>query len=385
MIPYLLTFALSSGLFELGSVFERTRNGRRVAGLLQALAVIALCVLAGARDVTIGTDTAGYGVFIFQQGVLSNSYDSFVTALDLSQWDVAPLFALGSYAVIKVFESQFIYFFVIELAMLVPVVLVARSVSRAHLGLTMLAYMLVFFIPGLNMMRQSIAMGFVMLGTLSLMGSYYVRAGVQLLVACLIHASAVVGFGFYLLWFLLFKKDGNGLGLTYRKWFQPIALLVVLYITIGTIFFRQLTSSLTNLEGVGRLFLYAAHEEGSEYGTSSLLFLCLMIAGVFMLRTGIKGESNIRVTFFCILIALSLPFFVLSGIDNTIARMMGYCTLFIVPLIGTCVKDLRSTTLTTFSGIAMLAASCCVRFFVCFAWQGFNAAIPYTSSMLGIG
>ena len=385
MVPYLFTFSLSSGLFELGSFFEGSRSGRRVAWPLYALAVIALCVLAGARDVTIGTDTAGYGVFIYQQGIFSNTYEGFNHALEVSYWDVAPLFALGSFVVIRLFQSQFAYFFAIELAMLVPVLLAARSVSKNHLGLVMLAYMLVFFIPGLNMMRQSVAMGFVMLGILSTMGSRYACASVQLLVACLIHASAVVGFAFCLLWFVMFKKDDAGLEPTYRKWFQPIVLLVVFGIMLGTIFFHQLTSFLTNLEGVGRLFLYASHEGGSEYGTSSLLFLCLMIVSAFMLRTGIKGRSNIDATFFCTLIALSVPFFVLSGIDNTIARMMSYCTLFIVPFISACVKDLKNTTLTTFSGIAMLTASCCTRFFVCFVWQGFNAAVPYTSSILGIG
>lgn len=385
MIPYLFTFALSSGLFELGSLFGGTRNGRRATGLLFALAVVALCVLAGARDVTIGTDTAGYGVFIYQQGLLSSTYEEFKQALDASSWDVAPLFALGSFVVIKLFQSQFAYFFAIELAILIPVLLAARSMTRNHLGLVMLGYMLVFFIPGLNMMRQSIAMGIVLLGVLSTMSSHYIRAVAQLLAACLIHASAVVGFAFCLLWFAMFKKNDVGSGATYRKWFQPIALLVTFGIMLGTIFFRQLTSALTNLEGVGRLFAYASHEGGIEYGTSSLLFLCLMIVGAFMIRTGIKGNSNISATFFCTLIAVSLPFFVLSGIDNTIARMTSYCTMFIVPLIGTCVEDLRNTTLATSAGIAMLAASCCIRFFVCFAWQGFDAAIPYTSTMLGIG
>lgn len=385
MIPYLFTFALSAGLFELGSACEGLRNGRRLSLLLCALAVIPLCVLAGARDVTVGTDTAGYGVFVYQQGILSSSFEGFTQALDNSSWDIAPLFALGSFIVIKLFESQFAFFFAIELAMLIPVVIAARNASNKHLGLIMLAYMLVFFIPGLNMMRQSIAMGFVVLAVLSMIRSRYIRAVVLSVVAILLHASAVVVIVFCALWLAIFKKDETESEWVYRKWAQPIMLITAFGVVLGTIFFRELTSSLTHLEGIGRLFLYATHEEGGEYGTSTLLFMLLMTTGVFMARTGVKKNSSAQAMFFCIVIALSIPFFVLSGIDNTIARMMSYCTLFVIPYIGTLIKDYKSLTLMSLAGVAMLAASCFVRFFVCFVWQGFNAAVPYTSTILGIG
>ena len=82
MIPYLVAFLVSSGLFELGKTAEGMRRGRFASSLVYILAMLPLCIVAGARDLGIGTDTGGYGAFMYTQGLFADSFSSYLEALD---------------------------------------------------------------------------------------------------------------------------------------------------------------------------------------------------------------------------------------------------------------------------------------------------------------
>ncbi|WP_278853224.1 EpsG family protein [Gordonibacter pamelaeae] len=380
MIPYLVAFLVSSGLFELGKTAEGMRRGRFASSLVYILAMLPLCIVAGARDLGIGTDTGGYGAFMYTQGLFADSFSSYLEALDGSYWDIAPLYALFSYIVIKLLGTQFAYFFAVEVAIVLPVFLVARRMCARHLGLPMLLYMLVLFIPSLNLMRQSVAMGLVLLAVIGIMECKKTRAVIFLILGVLTHTSAVVGVAFCLLWHVFFRqKNGGGWG--YRAWAQPLMLLSVLVVLAAVLFFRQIAGFFADLEGVGRLFAYAAHS-GSEYSTSSAFFVAFLTTGSLVMLKGINSQSRLNAVFFCWLISLCIPFYVLSGLDNTIARMMEYCALFATPLACLCFSKPGQDRIPI--GLWIVAGSSAFRFFVCFAWQGFSAAIPYTSALLGI-
>lgn len=206
VFPYIFVFAVSSVLFGVGWMVEKSNRGWIVAWLCYGVAICIVCTLAGARDLSVGTDTGGYGAFLYQQGMLANGFGSFYSAVKSSVWDVAPLFACFSFGIVKLFRSQFALLFAIQFAVMAPVFLAARRHCGRALGWVMLFYLLAFYIPGLNTMRQSVAMGFVLLMVISLMDGRYVSAVVMELVALLIHSSAAIGLLFAVVWFSFFKK-----------------------------------------------------------------------------------------------------------------------------------------------------------------------------------
>ncbi|WP_165249382.1 EpsG family protein [Adlercreutzia sp. ZJ141] len=381
MLPYLSTFMLATVLFEVGKSAESLRRGRLIAVLAYVLALFSLCFLAGVRDLNIGTDTGGYGAFLYQQGLVADSFASYLYVVDNSYWDVAPLYALYSYVVVKLFGTQFAYFFAVELAVVLPVFLVSRRICARHLGVPMLLYMLILYIPSFNMMRQSVALGFVLLAVLKVMDGKLVQAALLELVAALIHSSALIGVVFCLLWCFLFRRDEKTNEWGNKKWSQILIFSSLVVIVVGILFFREIAGFLSGAAGIGRLFAYGTHN-GSEFGTSSFVYVVLLVTGALLMIKAVDWRWRVHAVFFSYLVALCIPFYILSGIDNTIGRMMEYCALFIIPYVGIYFSKSHAHDLSF--GFLLVVGACMFRFFFCFVWQGFSAAVPYTSTFLGI-
>lgn len=380
VFPYIFVFVVSSVLFGVGWMVEKSNRGWMVAWLCYGVAICIVCTLAGARDLSIGTDTGGYGAFLYKQGMLANSFGSFYSAVKSSVWDVAPLFACFSFGIVKLFRSQFALLFAIQFAVIVPVFLAARRHCGRALGWVMLFYLLAFYIPGLNTMRQSVAMGFVLLLVISLMDGRYISAVVMELVALLIHSSAAIGLLFAVVWFSFFKKNEMG-NRVFRSWSQVIMLLSFFVIAITLVLFREIAALFSGVSGIGRLFLYGTHAGDHLSSTGALFIFCIAVGALFISAT-FSSEKRVFGVYLSYLISLSIPFFLMSGVDVTIARMSEYSLLLFVPLIGLALSikpNMKSGT-----GMLLIGGGCAFRFFVCFVYLGFNHAIPYTSILLGI-
>lgn len=381
MVPYLATFALSACFFELGKIKETSNHGRYWAALFYSLGVFALCVLAGARDLSVGTDTAGYGIFLFNQGVDAGSFQEFTSAIDDSPWDVAPLYALYAFSVIKLFGSQFAYFFAIELAIVVPIVLVVRRLSGRYMGVVMLLYMLISFIPSLNMMRQSVAIGFVLLSTVEFMGGRFILAVVYELAATQVHTSALMGLAIWVLILFFFRWDNEASDWKRRGYFIQRLVFLILLIAFTLIFFEEISALLSGNDSIGRLFLYGTHARNG-YGMSELAYLVVLMIGAALLFAQMRKSSDFYPFCYMSVLAVSLPFYVLSGIDTTIGRMMEYCIILIIPFV--CYFLSNQNRPFTKPGIWCIVGACAFRFFFCFVYKGFNEAVPYVSTILGI-
>lgn len=381
MAPYLIAFAFSACFFELGKNIETSRYGKYWAAIFYSLGVLTLCVVAGARDLNVGTDTAGYGIFLFNQGVDSVSFQDFTAAIDDSPWDVAPLFALYVFAVIKLFGSQFVYFFAIELAIVVPIVLVARRGCNRYMGIVMLLYMLTSFIPSLNMMRQSVAIGLVLLSTIEFMDGRFVLAAVCELAATQVHTSALMGLSFWILILFFFKRGGqSGVWLRRNLFIQRIGLLT-LFTILSLIFFEEISAFFSGNDSVGRLFLYGTHSRNG-YGMSELAYLTALMVGSILLFVQARKGNDFYPFCYMVMLSVSLPFYVLSGIDTTIGRMMEYCVIFVIPFVCYFLSNQNRPFFQP--GIWCIVGACAFRFFFCFVYKGFNEAIPYVSTILGI-
>lgn len=384
MIPYLFSFINSAILATIGQELEKTSREKTVSYILYAAALFLLCALAGGRDITVGTDTAGYGAFVYETGLISSSFTSFMDTLNASKWDIGILFGVGSYAVIKLFKSQFAYYFFIELLILVPTFHVIKRHSKRYLGVVLLAYCFALFIPSLNLMRQSIAMGFSLLALDFWMGDRRKLAVMALCVAFFFHYTAIIELLLMLIWMVISRKPRKADEKRNRlsDWIQIQLLALFALSVVALLVFPQVAGLFSGIAHLDRLAAYAFHG-GSKISTSSLVFTVMVCSGSAFALLNSAPDNRADQLLRTIAIFLSLFFVIASGIDNTITRMAEYGILCTFPLLGITANE-KAVGHYKAASIVLIMTACAFRFFICFCYLGFSSAVPYTSSLFGI-
>ena len=160
MTPYIIVFMISIGLFALSDRVIFTQRKPVVF-----VAVITLCLLAGLRAESIGTDTRVYLVPIFEAAkkchslgeYLNSSFHAFTWTTDYVK-DMEPLFPLLVLIVTKITGSLYCVQTILELCVILPLYIAVRKDKQTNLWMAMFVFCMAFYNPSMNMMRQSIAM-----------------------------------------------------------------------------------------------------------------------------------------------------------------------------------------------------------------------------------
>lgn len=382
MLPYLITFSLSSMLFAAAEGVQRDEGGKALAALLNGAALFVPCALAGARDMNIGTDTGGYGLWAYGLSQHATSFGQFYQQVTSGNYDIQLLYAIVSFVVVKLTNSTFCYFFVIELLILTPVYFSVKKLSEGrYVWVVMMAYYLIFYIFGLNAMRQSIAMGFVLIGFVYLMRGGKIKSLVLMFAAIMFHLTGVVGIVLYIVWFVVFEV--SGMKVNARKYAAPIILFLFVIAVLCFVFFEELMLLVLDIApSFARYALYATHS-GDAFGISSIAVAGTMAIGLIILsrQRQMLGDSLVKMLLG--IVAATLFFDLLARIDTTIERMGYFTLLFSTLLLSLCMKT-AERPLRIHVGLVIVFTSCMLQFGWGYVVQGFNEAVPYTSTMWGI-
>ncbi|WP_455137101.1 EpsG family protein [Thermophilibacter sp.] len=153
MIPYLVMLVAST----VPAILIEHTSDKRLQLVLCALAMLPFCLIAGLRDVSVGTDTSGYPLDYYQ--ALSREPLTRVYA-NLSQTSAAvePLFVIVVWIATRLFGSFGAVLFVLQLLVLLPLVsTLYREVDRSSIWIGILLYGLLVYGYSLNYARQMIA------------------------------------------------------------------------------------------------------------------------------------------------------------------------------------------------------------------------------------
>lgn len=197
MLPYLLSLFFSCFLLKLS---ESQRSVLKF--LLEIVGILPIAILAGCRDFTIGTDTAGYPTEMFY---LCRSCDSLAQALVLIAGEVEPLYVVLQFYVSRFFKDAHWILFFSHVIMYYNIVCVCRKM-RIRPSVCVFIYFCVFFDFSLNGARQSIALSFIPLSFFYLIKKRYVKCIVFFIVAFLFHSSTLLCLGIFALYWLTSKK-----------------------------------------------------------------------------------------------------------------------------------------------------------------------------------
>lgn len=294
MIIYIIMFLCSLLLIYISYII----NNKFIRKLLLLCGLLLPCLLAAFRNLSIGTDTSGYVFRLFNWSQYSNHFYDFVNlclkAGDLN--DFGYLFI--TFVSYKFFGNIKFLFFISEFLVIFPIFLslTIKSKNKSTIILGMLFFYLYIYNVSLNMVRQSIAISFLILGLTLLDTKQTKKSVLCLIIAVLFHKTAVVGGVLYLIYALI-KRD--------KKEMKVFLFLIYVISIISVLFYKEFIVLISDLNiyahGVEYLNKYSIFDP-KIMDTCVYVFLLL----VYMFNNKEYKETIINSKFYNFMIAESL-------------------------------------------------------------------------------
>lgn len=218
MAPYFITFILSTVLVYLG---EKSRNkNNRYYYVFFIFAVLVVSILAGVRDLNIGTDVYTYGEWEFKA---AKELTSITQALSRKS-EIEPFYRLFVYLVSRFAnDSHWLYFctgFFIYGFTLAGLNYYYKKIS---IPFAWLVYLLLYYGDTLNIMRQFMAISLMFWGFKFGIERKNKKFFAVFIVAFMFHNTAIIFLGIYWIYRYLQKND-----VLYKKILIVLGSMVVL-------------------------------------------------------------------------------------------------------------------------------------------------------------
>ena len=195
-MTYLITFCLSTLLVYFGG---ECRGSLRT--LLVSCGLLLPCILAGFRDVTVGTDTSAYALWTYNAA----SSMQLIPFMERYAAYSAPGYNLFTWALANISSFGF-YLGAMEVFFVVPCYLAMKRFLRGGEWICMLAVYLLLYAGSLNLMKQSIAIAFVLLSAVYAWQRRFAAFVALVALGVSFHQTALVGFLLYPAMALLIQK-----------------------------------------------------------------------------------------------------------------------------------------------------------------------------------
>lgn len=158
------------------------------------IAAIPVSVLAGMRSLDVGTDTTGYPLSVYEYSLSHSFLDTFLThSMYVGPGTIDPLFVVFGWAITRVFRSFGALLFWTQFITVVPVIVSCKILAPKQISVGLFTYSLVFFPFSLNIIKQSIAMAWLLLMATYLLVRRQKRATACLVIALGFHITSLIG------------------------------------------------------------------------------------------------------------------------------------------------------------------------------------------------
>ena len=193
MIPYLITFGITIVLTLLAEIL--IKNKQKLLGfIIIGLAIFVLSFLAGVRNDEVGKDIGVYvtPVFEWAQEMKFEDY--------IERGDIEKGYKIFVFAMTKIFNNYHVILFTMQAIIATAVYIFAyKNREKVSITLLILTYLLIFYNDTLTMMRQSIAMGFILISIITFKEKKYIKTTILYLLAIVFQNTAIIGILIYLI------------------------------------------------------------------------------------------------------------------------------------------------------------------------------------------
>ena len=351
MAVYLIGFAIC-----LGIVAYAQKKRLSVFLIFSALALLIPCLIAGLRNQHVGTDVMVYVKPLTSSAITSQNLKEFFNCYWFQEWrnlyavDYDIGFSLVVYFVAKLTHSLPAVLFSIQALMVVPVyIALARNRDKMPIWIGMAIYLLLFFNSTLNMMRQWIAMAFLLLAFQMLLEKRSFWVGILTFVAFLFHSTAVVAIPVYLIYWLLWVPRKHCLQQGNLQVGIPTVLSVLIFfVSILAILNLPLVIKLVSMVGFSQFNNYLQGGQISLMVGQIILRLPLFLLLILCWKD-MKARWTM-VPFFLTMLFLDLVAAHLVSVDVNTLRISHYFSLYsllwVPAAIGSCPSKGKRVLLT---------------------------------------
>ena len=366
MLIYWLTTFLGSLFCLLGT---RTKAwGNKVLYLFFVAAVCAVfCFIAGARDLSVGTDTSGYGIEAYTHAI-NNPFSDFST--------YRTDFGIGAHLVFwlsaKIGRTTFWYFFLLELLTVLPVTISCLITLKDKAWLGIFVFGAFFYPATFNLIRQSMAMGFILLALSYLLEKKVAPSLLWFFVGCLLHKTAVICIIFYI----------SAVIFTYcRK--ENLNLLLLVTVAVAGYIVAVIYYLLPDLPISGHFNYYLSSQDASSWRVVLFFAVTNALPCVFyFIFRDRDNTSNIRSIYCLIALVITGIFSFTLGMQSFYLYRIGtyytFPTILLFPLISTHLKSGIEKNIYVCFLVILL---CC--FGLCYYQiMGQNEVVPYVFSSI---
>lgn len=380
MTQYFSAFFVGLILVIASNIFKKITLLRKI---LLVLAALPLSIIAGIRDMSIGTDVTTYGRINYYYAThFSNmwEYIQFIKHMN----GIESGYSVLNFWVSRFTESTNVFLFILNFLTLVLVLLgLDRLRYLASVTLGYVVYFGFFWGPSLNVLRQYLAASIVFFAlTYLIKNNAYFYAITGILIGSLFHQTALIGLLMVLHWYLVDKCNFNLKKMSGLLLFSSAVALLVLR---GQERFESVLANFSLLNKYYLLFLTGGQEylrTGGSMQYSTLLFRTVPI--IFLVLIGIKNrfdDKNFKLAiFFMAIMWLDMAFYFTNLSSGVISRLGLYFSVMRVVYLGFFIRNLKSRGLSL--GMTLMFVVYSVYIFYSVTKSGSGQIYPYTSYIL---
>lgn len=347
-MEYLICFFLSCLTIKFIEKYEK-KSLNFLAG--SAIAILFPCLLAGLRDVSIGTDVEGYAKPLFiiaensmaLEGYLKSKYLYLYIVKFVTDFEIG--FSLIVYIVTKIFHSFIIELFVIQLFIIVPVYKsLVYFKGKFPIWFGMAVFYLMYYNTSLNMMRQWIAMAFLLYGFHFILENKYILYFVTIGFAMLFHKSALIGIVVFILYQYMNSAIFENIKISIKSGkYNSTIIRLLLILFIGLVLLCGLNNLYYLFSELPFLSGYAQYISGNVKFSINQIIVRIPIIILFVCNwEKIKKEKRLG----CFLLSALIMDLIISQLVNVsfgqsgrIALYFGCYNIFSLPLIYTSIEN----------------------------------------------
>lgn len=359
MFPYLIVFGIS---IIATYCAERSVYKSFTFYIFSCLAIVPLVLLSAFRDVSVGTDTHNY-VYMFQNAV---EYNHNFLIYMLLHPTFEPGFLFYNFIIAQIFSNVETYY-IITYGIIVGLVYASAIKLKEYVSshIFMLVFLFLFFSDSLNIMRQYIAVAFVIWAAANLFEENNKKYIFWTIIAFLFHTSAIISIiigGIY--WFV--KK-------------YPVNENKYIYLTLSLVFFI-IVVGLERFASMGILPVFesklSSHISKGDSGVSNSHIAVCFLTVLFLFHNYRKDMAS---EMMFLIACLTLLFYISPTMNSTLYRLTIYfniITCFSISYAYKNIDDMYNKCI-----ILTLLMFYVAFYFFSIVMSGTNEVIPYSSTI----
>ena len=316
---YLVMFSISL-LFILISTKTNKKLMKRISIIIGLLLP---CLMAGLRSVNVGTDTGLYINTLYRSAFSFVNFKSFLEFSELRYYSKDILYLFTTFIFAKNNLSFQLLLFLYEVLIIIPIYISLRINSKTSDNVVygMLLFYLTFYNLSLNMVRQSIAISFIILSFSLMRNKKNLLSVVSFIIAFMFHDSAVFSIIIFIIYKLLNSNIRNGI-----KYFISVLLIGVFLFTL--VFYKEVLLFVGTRGIYSKALLYLSKYSSFDVNYFGTLLNIYLVFEFFIHQKRLDklNENNI----FVITLSVINLIIMFMGTFISHAQRIGYYSFFLL-------------------------------------------------------